>query len=81
MKDSSNPEIRVYQNWLAEKRGLSFDTYDALWRWSVTDVNAFWQSIWDYFALESPTPHCAALGRNTMPHADWFSGATCNYAQ
>ncbi len=36
------PQIRLYQNWLRETRGLSFDTYDALWRWSVTDLDAFW---------------------------------------
>ncbi|MEY3793236.1 MAG: hypothetical protein RLZZ521_564, partial [Pseudomonadota bacterium] len=60
------PQIRLYQNWLKEERGMQFESYDALWRWSVTDLNAFWQSIWDYFDLQSPTPHDAALVRNTM---------------
>ena len=55
------PQIRLYQDWLARERGLSFDSYDALWRWSVTDLEAFWQSIWDYFEVYSPTPHSAAL--------------------
>ncbi len=27
------PQIRLYQDWLARERGLSFDSYDALWRW------------------------------------------------
>jgi acetoacetyl-CoA synthetase len=75
------PQIRLYQNWLRDQRGLSFDTYDALWRWSITDMNAFWQSIWDYFEMRSPTPHTAALVKNTMPGAQWFSGAQVNYAQ
>ena len=51
------PQIRLYQNWLREQRGLEFSDYDALWRWSITDLDAFWQSIWDYFDLQSPTPH------------------------
>jgi acetoacetyl-CoA synthetase len=55
------PQIRLYQEWLAAERGLSFADYDALWRWSTTDLAAFWQSIWDYFELESPTPHKAVL--------------------
>ena len=42
------PQIRLYQNWLREQRGLEFSDYDALWRWSTTDLDAFWQSIWDY---------------------------------
>ena len=75
------PQIRLYQNWLRDQRSLTFDSYDALWRWSITDMNVFWQSIWDYFDLQSPTPHTSALVKNTMPGAQWFSGAQVNYAQ
>ena len=75
------PQIRLYQDWLREQRGLVFDDYDALWRWSTTDLDAFWQSIWDYFALQSPTPHSAALAKNVMPGAQWFPGAQVNYAR
>ncbi|MBQ0918917.1 acetoacetate--CoA ligase [Hydrogenophaga aromaticivorans] len=75
------PQIRLYQQWLAEHRGLHFDDYDALWRWSTTDLEAFWQSIWDYFKMQSPTPHTAVLERNVMPGAKWFPGAQFNYAQ
>ncbi|WP_026434805.1 acetoacetate--CoA ligase [Acidovorax sp. JHL-9] len=75
------PQIRRYQNWLREQRGLRFADYDALWRWSTTDLDAFWQSIWDYFDLQSPTPHTAVLAKNTMPGARWFPGAQVNYAR
>ncbi|WP_120965558.1 acetoacetate--CoA ligase [Comamonas sp. lk] len=75
------PQIRLYQQWLQEQHGLSFADYDALWRWSVTDLDAFWQSIWDYFKLQSPTPHSAVLARNTMPGARWFPGAQLNYVR
>ncbi len=75
------PQIRLYQNWLREQRGLSFDSYDALWRWSVTDLDAFWQSIWDCYGVYSPTPHTAALAENRMPGARWFPGAQVNYVQ
>jgi acetoacetyl-CoA synthetase len=75
------PQIRLYQQWLAEHRGLRFDDYGALWRWSITDLDGFWQSIWDYFELQSPTPHTAVLAKNVMPGAPWFPGARMNYAQ
>ncbi|MBV7429658.1 MULTISPECIES: acetoacetate--CoA ligase [unclassified Acidovorax] len=75
------PQIRLYQDWLRDQRGLQFDSYDALWRWSTTELDAFWQSVWDYFKLESPTPHTAVLGQNTMPGALWFPGAQVNYAR
>lgn len=75
------PQIRLFQNWLRDQRGLQFDSYDALWRWSTTELDAFWQSVWDYFQIESPTPHTAVLGKNTMPGALWFPGAQVNYAR
>jgi acetoacetyl-CoA synthetase len=74
------PQIRLYQEWLARERGLRFDSYDALHHWSVTDLNAFWQSVWDYFEVQSPTAHSAALAHDHMPHAQWFVGAQVNYA-
>ena len=75
------PQIRLYQNWLRNHRGLSFDSYDALWRWSVTDLDAFWQSLWDCEEMDSPTPHSAVLAVDRMPGAVWFPGAQVNFAQ
>jgi acetoacetyl-CoA synthetase len=75
------PQIRLYQNWLREQRGLSFGNYDDMWRWSTAEPGAFWQSVWDYFELESPTSHTAALAEAHMPGAKWFPGAQCNYVQ
>jgi acetoacetyl-CoA synthetase len=78
------PQITLYQRWLHEKRGLKFDSYDALWQWSTTDLDAFWQSIWDYFGLRSSTPYTAVCDRSAsdrMIDVTWFTGATFNYAQ
>jgi acetoacetyl-CoA synthetase len=81
MSASTVPQIRRYQDWLRATRGLAFDDYDALWRWSVTDLAGFWQSVWDYFDLQSPTPAKAVLGDAAMPGAKWFEGAQFNFAQ
>ncbi|MFT4100796.1 MAG: acetoacetate--CoA ligase [Burkholderiaceae bacterium] len=75
------PQIRLYQDWLREQRGRSFDSYDALWQWSVSDRYGFWQSIWDYAGIQSPTPHTAVLAERRMPGARWFPGAQVNYAR
>ncbi|MES3010818.1 MAG: acetoacetate--CoA ligase [Pseudomonadota bacterium] len=75
------PQIRLYQHWLRDQRGLTFPDYPALWQWSVDDLSAFWQSIWDYFDVQSPTPHSAVLVERTMPGAEWFPGAQVNYAR
>ena len=75
------PQIRLYTEWLERRYGLRFDDYNALWRWSVTELEAFWQSVWDYFDIQSPTPYRAALARNQMPGAQWFPGAQVNYGR
>jgi acetoacetyl-CoA synthetase len=75
------PQITLYRQWLARERGLAFDSYDALWRWSTTDLEAFWQSVWDYFELQSPTPHTQVCDGAAMPYTRWFTGAQVNYAR
>ena len=75
------PQIRLYQNWLKQNRGISFERYEDLWQWSISDIETFWQSIWDYFDLQSPTHHTAVLAKNAMPGAVWFPGAQVNYAR
>ena len=80
------PRITHYARWLQETRGLDFDPtttagYDAFWRWSTGDLGAFWQSIWDYFELQSPTAHATVLADEAMPGARWFPGAQVNYTQ
>ena len=69
MPDHSIPQIRLYQNWLRETRGLSFESYEQLWRWSVSDLEAFWRSIWDYHGMSSPTAFDRALAVERMPGA------------
>jgi acetoacetyl-CoA synthetase len=81
MKTVPIPQLRLYQDWLRDHRGIAFDSYDALRQWSVTDLSAYWQSIWDYFELRSPTPHRAVLSEAVMPGAKWFEGAKVNFAR
>jgi acetoacetyl-CoA synthetase len=70
-----------FAKWLARERGLEFDSYDALWHWSVSELEDFWQAIWDYFGIQASAPHTRVLGVRTMPGAEWFPGARLNYAQ
>jgi acetoacetyl-CoA synthetase len=70
-----------YGRWLAAERGLTFDDYASLWQWSVTDLEAFWRSIWDYFEVLSDVSPTRALGSREMPGAEWFPGARVNYAE
>jgi len=73
--------VTALADWLARERGRQLADYRALWRWSVEDLEGFWQALWDYFGIESSAPHTRVLGRRSMPGAEWFPGARLNYAQ
>ena len=73
--------VTAFTRWLAAERGQHLGDYHDLWRWSVTDLDGFWQAVWDYCGIEASAPPTAVLGRRTMPGADWFPGARLNYAQ
>jgi acetoacetyl-CoA synthetase len=73
--------LTEYMRWLAAERGLSFDTYDELWTWSVEDVEGFWASIWDFFGVQADGGYDRVLGSREMPGAEWFAGARLNYTE
>jgi acetoacetyl-CoA synthetase len=81
------PEARAratltrYLAWLGSARGLSFDSYDALWRWSVTDLEAFWGSIWEFCGIKAHRPYRRVLPERRVFNAKWCSGAELNYAE
>jgi len=70
-----------YMRWLAAERGQSFDDYGALWEWSVTELEDFWTSIWDFFEVQASAPYSKVLPERVMPGARWFEGAELNYAE
>jgi acetoacetyl-CoA synthetase len=69
-----------YLDWLNAEHGRAFDGYDDFHRWSVTDLEGFWGSIWDYFEVQATTPYERVLASDAMPGAVWFPGARLNYA-
>jgi acetoacetyl-CoA synthetase len=55
--------------------------YDALWRWSVDDLEGFWGAIWEFFDVQASEPYERVLGRREMPGAQWFPGSRLAYAE
>jgi acetoacetyl-CoA synthetase len=74
-------EIGRYLDWLESERGLAFADYHELHRWSVSDLEGFWGSLWDFFEIRAKTPYTRVLGSDRMPGAQWFPGARLNYAE
>jgi acetoacetyl-CoA synthetase len=70
-----------YMNWLRAEKGLAFDDYHRLWRWSVTEIEIFWETIWEFFQIKASKPYSRVLSERKMPGARWFAGAQLNYAE
>ncbi|WP_420390338.1 acetoacetate--CoA ligase [Marinobacter sp.] len=78
----ANARLSHYIQWLTERSdNTAFSDYDSLWQWSVSDIESFWGSVWEYFEVESPEPYSSILGNRKMPGAKWFQGARVNYVK
>jgi len=74
-------ELGRFVDWLRTARGRDFASYDELHAWSVADLDGFWSAIAEFFGVRFHTPPATVLGRREMPGAEWFPGATLNYAE
>jgi acetoacetyl-CoA synthetase len=74
-------EIGRFMAWVAAERGQDFADYDALYRWSVDDLEGFWSAIAEFFEVRFHTPYERVLAERAMPGAKWFTGAELNYAE
>ncbi|HET6997312.1 MAG TPA: acetoacetate--CoA ligase [Solirubrobacterales bacterium] len=73
--------LTEFRRWLEAERGLLFDDYDALWRWSVDDLDGFWGAIWDFFEVQADGDPSTVLASREMPGARWFPDVSLNYAE
>jgi acetoacetyl-CoA synthetase len=74
-------QLAAYQRWLDKTHGLRFDSYAALWQWSVDDIERFWQTIWDFFEVQAEGSRDPVLANHVMPGAVWYPNARLNYAE
>ncbi|KHL15093.1 acetoacetyl-CoA synthetase [Mumia flava] len=89
----SRTRIGHYLDWLEDRGGPRFDDVRELHRWSVTEADAFWRSIWAHLGLPGDVPASAedgaprvALepvgpGAPQVPDRTWFPGVRLNYAE
>ena len=77
----ADSNLEQFTRWLKRERGLAFDDYETLWRWSVSDLGAFWGCIWDYFGIVSSASYARAVTGDGMFGARWFEGSRVNFAE
>ncbi|MEU8653421.1 acetoacetate--CoA ligase [Streptomyces sp. NPDC048737] len=79
---TAEAQVTRFQTWAAERHGApSEGGYPALHRWSVDELETFWKAVTEWFDVRFSTPFTRVLGDRAMPGAEWFPGATLNYAE
>ena len=79
--DEQSSGVGRFLRWLERERGLSFDGYEELWRWSVDALEDCWGAVWQFFDVQASAPYSSVLNSRAMPGARWFEGARLNYAE
>ncbi len=64
-----------------ERAGRAFEDYDSLWRWSVDERAAFWDTLWDFCGVVGYKGEVVLEDGERMPGARWFPDAGLNFAE
>ncbi len=77
----ASTRLTAWQHWAANEYGVDAMDYAQWHAWSTQAREAFWDSIVRFFDVKFHQPPRAVLGRDEMPGAEWFPGATLNFAE
>ena len=65
-----------------DRHGQSFGDYDGLYHWSVNNIAALWEDVWDFVGIKASRRYDEVIDNvRKMPGAKWFSGARLNFAE
>ncbi|VVN88849.1 Acetyl-coenzyme A synthetase [Pseudomonas fluorescens] len=72
----------TFRRWVNQRHSLNLGDYPALHQWSIDQREAFWQAIVDFFDIQFHAQPDDVLREGAkMPSAEWFPGATLNFAE
>ncbi|GAB3615627.1 acetoacetate--CoA ligase [Okibacterium endophyticum] len=74
-------DIHDYLQWLETEKRLRFTSWQDLHDWSIRSLEDFWESVWQWCDIRAYSPYTEVLTTRDMPGAQWFPGATLNYAE
>ena len=78
---AARSQLAAFRRWLTSARGVVLADYDALWRWSVTDLEGFWGAFAEFAGVRFHAAPARVLTDESMPGTRWFPGARLNYAE
>jgi acetoacetyl-CoA synthetase len=75
--------VAAFMHYLRQSCGVELRDFDALWRWSIEQPEAFWRAVWVFSGVigESGDRVLALESRQEMLGARWFPEARLNFAE
>lgn len=70
-----------FEAFVGKTRGMTFEDYNAMWRWSIEDLEGFWSAIWTFFDVRASVPPTYMIPKRQMPDMEWAPEAMLNYAE
>jgi len=71
-----------FRRFINDRHGVQLSDYPTLHQWSIDQRPDFWQAIVTFFDVQFRSPPSAVLIEDVeMPSAQWFPGATLNFAE
>ena len=58
-----------------------FLDYESLWQWSVEELDAFWQAVWNFCGVIGERSDNVLRNRDVLFDSEFFPGARLNYAE
>ncbi|MEU6323824.1 acetoacetate--CoA ligase [Streptomyces sp. NPDC047009] len=83
-EQASKSAMAGFARWVGEHKGVDLGPevdYAALHEWSVRDLEGFWSAVAEHLGATFHDAPRTVLGSRDMPGAQWFPGATLNYAE
>ncbi|WP_347900889.1 acetoacetate--CoA ligase [Pseudomonas purpurea] len=78
----SKTRMEAFRRFINQRHQLAIADYPALHQWSIDQREDFWQAIVDFFDVRFEQPPETVLREGShMPSAEWFPGATLNFAE
>lgn len=77
----SNSEMFRFQKYIEEKFSQKFSDYHAFHRWSISQAQDFWKSLFDFFPVQYEGPLDPAFQDLSFDQSTWFANVRMNYAE
>lgn len=76
-----NSNFQKYFSFLKTRFNKNFSNYHDLYNWSITEIEEFWKSIWEYSEIIHSQSYSSVLDKRIMPGAIWFKDSKLNFAE